>query len=157
MLSPKRHLIEDSTWNARPTKRQVPPIADDGDSTQSPQYLSQANFSSDPSPRPSVQDVPWSLSDSDGLESCTPFPSTPGLVGEVCFGMICCVKTQFLDDPSIATIHPGLPTRRSTVRLGDFEACTGEILCTFVRQGGGEVGVRIVTVTAHVICTSSTI
>ncbi|KAF2472068.1 uncharacterized protein BDR25DRAFT_366821 [Lindgomyces ingoldianus] len=38
---------------------------------------------------------------------------------------------------------PGLPTRRSTVRLGDFEACTGEILCTFVRQGGGEVGVRI--------------
>ncbi|KAF2464989.1 uncharacterized protein BDR25DRAFT_380028 [Lindgomyces ingoldianus] len=33
---------------------------------------------------------------------------------------------------------PGLPTRRSTVRLGDFEACTGEILCTFVRQGGGE-------------------
>ncbi|KAF2478102.1 uncharacterized protein BDR25DRAFT_348384 [Lindgomyces ingoldianus] len=42
-----------------------------------------------------------------------------------------------------------LPTRRSTVRLGDFEACTGEILCTFVQQGGGEVGVRIVTVTAH--------
>ncbi|KAF2463072.1 uncharacterized protein BDR25DRAFT_363160 [Lindgomyces ingoldianus] len=36
-----------------------------------------------------------------------------------------------------------------TVRLGDFEACTGEILCTFVRQGGGEVDVRIVTVTAH--------
>ncbi|KAF2468571.1 uncharacterized protein BDR25DRAFT_357503 [Lindgomyces ingoldianus] len=32
-----------------------------------------------------------------------------------------------------SVIPSGLPTRRSTVRLGDFEACTSEILCAFVQ------------------------
>ncbi|KAF2465371.1 uncharacterized protein BDR25DRAFT_318611 [Lindgomyces ingoldianus] len=46
----------------------------------------------------------------------------------------------------VAVKYEALCTRRSTVRLGDFEACTGEILCTFVQQGGGAVGRRKIKV-----------
>jgi len=88
MLSAKRHLIDDSTWEARPIKRQAQYIKDHGKLTQSTKYLSLAGAKGDSKPGYLAQSIPQSLSDFNRVASCPSFLGVSEPVDEVCFGMV---------------------------------------------------------------------
>ncbi|KAF2492843.1 hypothetical protein BU16DRAFT_620161 [Lophium mytilinum] len=113
MFSAKRSFIEDYCEDRRPAKRQVPTIAYDISSAQFIQDVPPAYINNNTSSEPSLNALPWPLVDFDNAESCTLLPSIPGPADEVCFGMICGLKTQFLDDPSIASLHSDADVSKS--------------------------------------------
>ncbi|PSN69483.1 hypothetical protein BS50DRAFT_550345 [Corynespora cassiicola Philippines] len=90
MPSAKRGSSENFLTDERPSKRQVASI-----------IYSEADSSC-------TIDSPCTLPGLSTETSCTSLPSTPGWMEEVCYGTLCRVKAQFLDDPNIPSVQPNV-------------------------------------------------
>lgn len=105
MSSAKRSFLHIHVTDEGPTKRQLPSIYYGADPGPWTTEAFVADYADPLLPQPPAQAALSSPSDFNTEVSCTPLPSTPGPTDEVCYGMLCGVKAQFLDDPNIASIH----------------------------------------------------